>query len=157
MHHCWSTFSFTPRPHPHSVPEAGWMDRQATDHRLFVPVCWFNLSRQKMLPKSQITPRWLGGPLWFVPPDYMKWRDLHGPQDDGNCHPGDGKSTSANLWHISVNCHFLQSHNVRVSYSLVSCVVSPCRLSEWKSPDYHWVWEREWHQFYLTCLKAFAS
>lgn len=158
MHHCWATVSFPPPPHPRYIPEAGRMDRQATDCHVFVPVCWANLSRQKSLFKVPYYSSEAGRPIVICDSRLYEVTRLHGLRSESNHHPGDGKSNSANLWHISRNCHFLQSHKRESELlALVSCVVFPCRLLEWNSPDYHWVSKSEWHQFYLTCLKAFAS
>lgn len=67
----------------------------------------------------------------------------------------DGKSNPVNLWHISRNCHFLQSHKRESELlALVSGAALPCRLSEWNSPDYHSVSKSEWHQFLFDLFKG---
>lgn len=35
-------------------------------------------AKKKKAPQAHMTPRRLGGPLWFATPDYMKWLELHG-------------------------------------------------------------------------------
>lgn len=56
-------FHSHPTPYPRSIPEASRVDRQAADHRLFVPVCQNSLSCQKKKKKTLVTPQGLGGPV----------------------------------------------------------------------------------------------
>lgn len=107
------------------------------------PSAGADLSRQKKKsPTSPHDSSEAGRP--FVICDSRLYEVTRVAQSEGNHHPGDGKSNSANLWHISRNCHFLQSHKRGGELlALVSCVAFPCRLLQWNSPDSHRVSKSE--------------
>ena len=159
MHHCWATVSTHTAPPLLSTlhPRGGTDGLAGCGPPSIRPrPRGLNLSRQKKASEVPHYSSEAGRP--FVICDSRLYEVTRVARSEGNHHPGDGKSNSANLWHISRNCHFLQSHKRGSELlALVSCVVFPCRLLEWNSPDYHWVSKSEWHQFYLTCLRAFAS
>lgn len=121
---------FHSHPAPIHTPFQTWkrMKRRAACRCLFVPVCWNKRTKKGVQTSS---PQRLGGLLWFVTPDYMKWLDVH--RGDGSCHPGDGKSSSPNLWHISRICHFLQAHKCKSELlALVTCFPMPFVAEEFQ-------------------------
>lgn len=118
MHHCWPVFHSRPL-----LVHNGWMGRPQP--YLFVPICLSYLSHQKKPPRSLSTPRWLGVFEIYGFRLYEVTRLGWPVEYRSNHHHGDGTSNSANLWHISRNCHFLQSHKRR---SELLALVKLCRF-----------------------------
>lgn len=132
---------------PHSCPSPsqrrdGWIGGLRTTIYMS-PSAGADLSRKKKKsPTSPHDSSEAGRP--FVICDSRLYEVTRVARSEGNHHPGDGKSNSANLWHISRNCHFLQSHKRGGELlALVSCVAFPCRLLQWNSPDSHRVSKSE--------------
>lgn len=131
-----------PPVHAPSQRRDGWIGGLRTTIYMS-PSAGADLSRQKKKsPTSPHDSSEAGRP--FVICDSRLYEVTRVARSEGNHHPGDGKSNSANLWHISRNCHFLQSHKRGGELlALVSCVAFPCRLLQWNSPDSHRVSKSE--------------
>lgn len=144
---------FHSHPAPIHTPFQTWkrIKRRVACRRLFVPVCWDKWPKKKKGVQTS-SPQGLRGLLWFVPPDYMKWLNVHG--GDGSCLPGDGQRGSPNLQHVSRICHFLQAHKRKSELlALITCFPMPFVAAEFHRLSLESK-KSEWHQFYLTCLKA---